>query len=143
MSLAMSKQEREQYLADLHVGIVSIPANDMGPLTVPIWYMYEPGKDVWMLTGRNSLKAKALKQADRISLCVQSETPPYRYVSVEGPAEVRAPDDLNQQLLAMATRYLGEDGGKQYAAASPGDDSSSIIISIAPERWYTVDYGKR
>lgn len=139
----MSKQQREQFLADLHVGIVSIPAPGRGPLTVPIWYIYEPGKDVWMITGRNSRKGKLLQQADRISLCVQTETPPYQYVSVEGPVVLRDPDDLNQQLLAMATRYLGEDGGKQYAAESTGDPSGSIIVSIEPQGWYTVDYNKR
>jgi len=139
----MNKQEREEFLADLHVGIVSIPAHDRGPLTVPIWYIYEPGKDVWMLTGRDSRKGRLLDQADRISLCVQTETAPYKYVSVEGPCAVRAPDDLKQQLLEMATRYLGEEGGKQYAAANPGGGSGSIIVSITPQTWYTVDYNKR
>lgn len=143
MSLAMSKQQREQFLADLHVGIVSIPAQDRGPLTVPIWYMYEPGKDVWMITGRNSIKGRLLNQADRISLCVQTESPPYQYVSVEGPGVVRDADDPQQQLLAMASRYLGEEGGKQYAAANPAEGSASIIVSITPQRWYTVDYSKR
>ncbi len=32
MSLAMSRKERETFLADLHVGIVSIPDGDQGPL---------------------------------------------------------------------------------------------------------------
>ena len=143
MSLAMSKHEREQFLADLHVGIVSIPEPGCGPLTVPIWYMYEPGSDLWMITGRNSRKGNLLKQADRISLCVQTESPPYRYVSVEGPARVRDADDVDRQLLEMASRYLGRDGGKQYADASSGDGSGSIIVTITPHRWYTVDYGKR
>ena len=51
MSLAMTKQERETFLADLHVGIISIPEDGRGPLTVPIWYSYEPGGE---LRGRNS-----------------------------------------------------------------------------------------
>jgi nitroimidazol reductase NimA-like FMN-containing flavoprotein (pyridoxamine 5'-phosphate oxidase superfamily) len=42
VSLAMTKQERERFLADLHVGIISIPEEGRGPLTVPIWYSYEP-----------------------------------------------------------------------------------------------------
>ncbi len=143
MSFTMTKREREQFLADLHVGVVSIPAQDRGPLTVPIWYMYEPGKDVWMMTGRDSIKGELLDQADRISMCVQNEAPPYQYVSVEEPRAVRDPEDLHGQLLAMATRYLGEEGGKQYAAANPGTKAGSIIVSLTPERWYTVDYGKR
>jgi len=33
----------ELFLADLHVAVISIPLMDRGPLTVPIWYVYEPG----------------------------------------------------------------------------------------------------
>ena len=43
MSLKMTKEEREAFLADLHVGVISIARDGRGPLTVPIWYDYEPG----------------------------------------------------------------------------------------------------
>ena len=42
MSLAMSKAQRETFLAGVHVAVISIPENSRGPLTVPIWYSYEP-----------------------------------------------------------------------------------------------------
>jgi hypothetical protein len=38
MSLAMTKPEREAFLADVHVGVISIPEPGRGPLTVPVWY---------------------------------------------------------------------------------------------------------
>ena len=40
MSLIMTKQERETFLADVHVGIINISDDGRGPLTVPIWYAY-------------------------------------------------------------------------------------------------------
>ena len=43
MSLAMTKKEREAFLADLHVGVISIEQAGSPPLTVPIWYDYQPG----------------------------------------------------------------------------------------------------
>ena len=46
MSLAMTRQEREGFLASVHVGIISIAEDGRGPLTVPIWYAYEPGKEL-------------------------------------------------------------------------------------------------
>jgi len=49
MSLAMSRQEREAFLAALHVGVISIERPGRGPLTVPIWYGYEPGGDLWIM----------------------------------------------------------------------------------------------
>ena len=76
MSFAMTQTEKETFLADLHVGIVSVSEPGRGPLTVPIWYIYEAGKDIWMLTGKDSRKGKLFAAAKRISLCVQTETPP-------------------------------------------------------------------
>jgi len=39
VSPTMTKQERESFLADLHVGVISIAEEGRGPLTVPIWYL--------------------------------------------------------------------------------------------------------
>ena len=50
MSLAMTKKEREAFLADLHVGVISIEQAGGPPLTVPIWYDYKPGAGVWAIT---------------------------------------------------------------------------------------------
>ena len=93
MSMNMSKAEREAFLADLHVGVVSVTQPGKGPLTVPIWYDYEPGGDVWMITGQGSLKGRLFAEATRISLCAQTETPPYQYVAVEGPVTIRDVQD--------------------------------------------------
>jgi hypothetical protein len=76
MSLTMKKQEREAFLADVHVGIISISDAGRGPLTVPIWYAYETEGDVRIMTGRESHKGRLLAQAGRFSLCAQTENPP-------------------------------------------------------------------
>ena len=140
MSMNMSKAEREAFLAGLHVGVVSVAEPGKGPLTVPIWYDYVPGGDVWMITGRTSIKGKLFQSVDRISLCAQTESPPYQYVSIEGPISIT--DLAAGQLEQMAIRYLGEQQGKAYAAAS-GEAGNSIVVSITPETWYTIDYNKR
>ena len=67
MSLAMTKDEREKFLAALHVGVISMEDPGRGPLTVPIWYMYEPGGELWVITDRDSRKGKLLKAGTRIS----------------------------------------------------------------------------
>lgn len=140
MSLAMSIDERDAFLSDLHVGVLGIARKSKGPLTVPIWYDYEPGGDVWMVMSGDSLKGKLLANTDRLSLCAQSEQAPYSYVSVEGPFRITQRTD--EQILHMAVRYLGEDLGPPYAAASEGGDDS-IVVTITPETWYTADYSKR
>ena len=140
MSLTMSSSERELFLSALHVGIISIPRATKGPLTVPIWYDYQPGGEVWVITDTDSIKAKLLTKASRISLCAQTETEPYQYVSVEGPFTTRP--STQEELLAMAVRYLGEEQGQAYAENSAGGGEGSIVVAIAPQTWFSVDYNK-
>ena len=137
---AMTQDEREEFLAGVHVGVISIERNEGPPLTVPVWYDYSPGGDVRVVMGRSSLKGRLITAAGRYSLCAQDEQAPYKYVSVEGSATMRAAE-LDQDLRPMATRYLGEQMGNSYADNSTGDDS--VVVAMTPERWYSVDYGKR
>ncbi len=137
----MSQAEREAFLADLHVGVLAIPRSEGGaPLTAPIWYAYEPGGAIEVITGRGSRKGKLLGPGTRVTLVAQTETAPYRYVSVEGQVSEIREADLEKDLRPMARRYLGTKGGDRYAEASGTDDS--IVVRIEPERWLTVDYGK-
>lgn len=144
-SLSMTRPERERFLADLRVGVISIADGERGPLTVPIWYGYEPGGELWIVTERDSRKGKLLLGVDRFSLCVQTETAPYKYVSVEGPIVALERADRDRHTRALAHRYLGKEGGDAYVASTTsadGADDGTIVVRMRPERWLTVDYTK-
>lgn len=133
----MTTAEREAFLTDLHVGILSIARDDKGPLALPIWYLYSGG-EVTISMSSSSAKAALLRQLGRASLTVQQEAPPYKYVMVEGPVTVV---HEHGDALALATRYLGTKMGALYAERNPpGDDS--VIARLRPERWLTCDYNK-
>ena len=139
----MSRAEREEFLAAVRVGVLSIADGTRGPLTVPVWYGYEPGGEVWFVTDRDSRKGKRLLLVDRVALCVQTETPPYRYVSVEGPIAGIERADLERHSRVLAHRYLGAEMGDRYLAGSgPEDRDGSIVVRVRPERWLSVDYSK-
>jgi len=107
----MSRAEREAFLAGVHVGVISVAEPGRGPLAVPIWYAYEPGGEILVVTDRDSRKGRLLAQARRFSLVAQTETAPYQYVSVEGPVVAIEPADLERHLRPMARRYLGREMG--------------------------------
>jgi len=137
----MSEQERQEFLAGLHVGVISIERADGPPLTVPIWYGYEPGGLVWVITGADSLKGRLLHAARRFSLCAQTEKPPfYKYVSVEGPIVDVAPAELEADRRPLARRYFGPQMGDAYLTTSRGE--GNLKFSMRPTRWWTVDYTK-
>ena len=51
MSVTMTRDEREQFLAGVHVGVLSVASVDGGaPLAVPVWYVYQPGGPVKRLS---------------------------------------------------------------------------------------------
>jgi nitroimidazol reductase NimA-like FMN-containing flavoprotein (pyridoxamine 5'-phosphate oxidase superfamily) len=142
MPPAMTKEEREAFLADLHVGVISIAEEGRGPLTVPIWYSYEPGGEIRIITARSSRKGKLLEQAGRFSLCAQAETPPYKYVSVEGPIVAIEGADLERDRRPLARRYFGAQLGDSYIE-NTRDLVGQVLIRMRPERWLTVDYAKQ
>ena len=137
----MTESERQEFLAGLHVGVLGLERADGPPLVLPVWYSYEPGGDVEVLTSASSLKGRLAAAAGRGSLCAQQEELPYKYVSVEGSIEIdELGDDAKSAVEPMAIRYLGEEMGRGYAAGDTASDE--IRIRIRPDRWFSVDYAK-
>ncbi|TDC82068.1 pyridoxamine 5'-phosphate oxidase [Actinomadura sp. 7K507] len=139
----MSAAEREAYLAEIRVGVLSITeGTERGPLAIPVWYLYEPGGEVTFITGRDSRKMALVQTAGRVSLVVQDASLPYRYVSVEGPV-VSIEDPARQEdRRTLAERYLGTEGAAQYLESTKDVADTMVLVRIRPERWYTRDYSK-
>jgi nitroimidazol reductase NimA-like FMN-containing flavoprotein (pyridoxamine 5'-phosphate oxidase superfamily) len=132
VALTMTPRERETFLAGLHVGVIGIADEGRGPLTVPVWYAYEPGGEVRVITSRTSRKGRLLEKGARFSLCAQTETPPYKYVSVEGAIVGVDRADVERDLRPIARRYLGIDGGDAYiASTSTSKTFSSACVRSA------------
>jgi uncharacterized protein len=136
--LSMSKQEREEFLAALHVGVLAVDRPDGPPLVVPIWYRYAAGGVVEFNTEGSSEKVQLLKQSGHASLCAQREELPYAYVTVDGPVEVESTDQATR--VDIATRYLGSPAGAQYVDTYP--DGDDVVVRLHPTRWRTMDFSK-
>jgi nitroimidazol reductase NimA-like FMN-containing flavoprotein (pyridoxamine 5'-phosphate oxidase superfamily) len=139
MSVVMSAAGREEFLAGVRVGVLSVAGAAAGrTLAVPVWYSYQPGGLLTVLTGRRSRKAGAIRAAGRFGLCAQDAAPPYRYVSVEGP--LVAEEELAEaERLAMARRYLGPAGGDRYVADNPDPQHKNVAFRMRPEHWLSQD----
>ncbi|ULP48202.1 pyridoxamine 5'-phosphate oxidase family protein [Mycolicibacter virginiensis] len=139
MPKPLTEPERQQFLADKHIAVLSVAATDgRPPASVPIWYDYTPGGDILVNTGAGRRKAKLIEQAGAVTLVVQREELPYQYVIVEGTVVNAATPAPLQQREAIAVRYLGQEGGRAFAANMDG--ASSVLFTIRPDRWLTADY---
>jgi PPOX class probable F420-dependent enzyme len=132
----MTREERQAFLAGVHVGVLAIDEPGRGPHALPIWYDVIDDEVVARIDG-DSRKAALLQAAGRATLTVQTETAPYQYVSVEGPVTV-GPRDLDD--LALAVRYLGPELGAWYVENAPAEHST--VVTLRPEHWRTFDFGK-
>ena len=140
MDYRMTQAQKEEFLAGVHVAILSLNQPDRGPLSVPVWYWYEPGGQLCFETEPGSRKGRELGIGTRVSLGVQNETAPYAYVSVEGRITEIAEDDLEQHQIPMAIRYLGETGGREFIDSLPPTEWKRYILS--PDRWLSYDGSK-
>ena len=135
----MTSGEREQYLSELHVGVIAVERPGRAPLAVPIWYGYEPGGEVLLWTQADSMKHRLIRDAGRFTITVQDERPPYRYVTAEGDVTAIEPAE-DAEVRAIAVRYLGEQDGGRFADENL--NSGSIVIRMRPQRWLSTDYSK-
>ena len=138
--MALSKDERELFLAEPHVAALTVSAGpDRAPLTVPIWYQYSPGGQPWVLTGLGSRKHKLIEKAGRFSLMVERVEPSVRYVTVEGTVAGIAPA-TDEQGYEMAARYVAADKLEDYLAYAESY-GEQVAIFLQPERWLSADLG--
>ena len=134
----MTKEEREAFLADVHVAVLAVDEPGRAPLAMPVWYLYEDGQ-VLVWTEGSSVKADLMRAAGRATLTVQDEAPPYKYVTIEGPVTVEPTPDRGEQEVAI--RYLGPEVGAWWIDNNPGT-GDTVLARITPERWRTFDFAK-
>ena len=134
---AMTRDEREVFLADVHVGMLAIDEPGRGPLNLPIWYLYRDGV-VLISIGGETLKARLLRAAGRATMTVQTETAPYQYLSVEGPVTL---EPKRHDSLELATRYIGPELGQWYVENN-ADTGDVVTVVLTPEHWRTHDFSK-
>ncbi len=144
MPRPMTEKERQEFLAEAHVGVLSVADGERPPHATPVWYAYEPGGDLTFFTGtqgRRSRKAGLVEGAGVVSLTVQREEFPYRYVTVEGTVVAVDRPPAAEQALAIARRYMPEEAAVGFVEAELGDPSGEFVLfEIRPDRWLTFDF---
>ncbi|PXX70698.1 pyridoxamine 5'-phosphate oxidase [Nocardia tenerifensis] len=138
--MALTLKERQEFLAQPHVAALSVAGGaGRGPLSVPIWYQYEPGGEPWILTGAESRKMRSIKESGRFTLMVQRTEPTTRYVSVEGAVSKIAPitDEAHVELVR---RYLSGDAVDKYLKQAAGF-GEQLAVYLRPEHWLSADLG--
>ena len=146
MPRPLTEQEQEAFLAEPRIAVLSLPSdNERPPLTFPTWYGYQPGGEITYYTHRTEPKSRKLRllhEGSALSLCVQREEPPYRYVTVEGTVVEENEAPTAEQKFAIVRRYMPEQEAWAYLNAEMEAATNLVLFTVRPDRWTGFDFGE-
>ena len=144
MPRPLTEQEQEAFLAEPRIAVLSLPSdNERPPLTFPTWYGYQVGGEITYYTHRiepKSRKLRLLHEGSSLSLCVQREAPPYKYVTVEGTVIDENEAPTTEQKFAIVRRYMPEQDAWAYLNAELESATNLVLFTIRPDRWTGFDF---
>lgn len=83
---------------------------------VPIWYTLDEEGNIIFNTGDKSVKAKNIQRDNRVRVCVDDQTAPFSFVTIDGNAEIISdtPTEIFKWAKIIAARYMGNDKAEVY-----------------------------
>lgn len=118
--------EQKRFAAEANVAVLASVDGKGRPHATPIWYLFDDGEFV-LSVGRGGQKHRNLERNPEVTLVIDSRVVPYYALMVSGTMEI-GPQLSDEQRLAMATRYLGDDLGKRYVEFTTGEDSVGLRL---------------
>jgi PPOX class probable F420-dependent enzyme len=144
----MSKKEIRKFLMqDTFTGKLATVKKDGSSHIVPIWFVLDVSnkksagggrrgedEDIIFTTNGTSIKAKNIRRDNRVSICVDDQTPPFSFVTVYGVAKIQRckQNELFRFATKIARRYMGKDNAELYGRRNSTE--GEVLVRIKPKR---------
>jgi PPOX class probable F420-dependent enzyme len=144
----MSKKEIRKFLMqDTFTGKLATVKKDGSSHIVPIWFVLDVSnkksagvgrrgedEDIIFTTNGTSIKAKNIRRDNRVSICVDDQTPPFSFVTVYGIAKIQRckQNELFRFATKIARRYMGKDNAELYGRRN--STAGEVLVRIKPKR---------
>ena len=100
---------------------------------VPIWFVldYRNNEDnlgnMYFTTFIGSVKAENIQRDNRISMCIDDQTPPFSFVTIHGTAKLYPykQKEVLKWATRIAERYIGKKDSKAYGERNSGEGAST------------------
>lgn len=109
------------------------------PHVVPIWCQYKGGEIV-MITGPKADKVPALQRNGAVAITIDSSTPPYNALLIDGTATVERTEGMAPEYPEIVRRYLGL-AADAYLGRMRVKEQRRIRVKI--DSWRVLDFVKR
>ena len=134
----MTPEEMNAYLDETHIAHLATLKRDGSPHLTPLWYQYDNG-NLYMITEGSLLKARNIKRDSRVAVSISNDQEPYKYVLMEGNAEV-SNRDVEKITHSVCTRYSGQEEGSKLAEAIM-DGGRTVVLIVHPTKIITWSVG--
>ena len=139
----MSKSEIKMFLMDgTFTAKFTTIKKDGSPHVVPIWFVLDGRKDrttnqiedIIFTTYERSIKAKNIQRNNRVSICVDDQTPQYSFVTIHGIGKIyhHKQNELLKWAAKIARWYVGKSNAKAYGKINSTE--GAILARIKPKK---------
>lgn len=143
----MSKEEIEKFLMQgTFTGKLATTKKDGSSHVVPIWFVFDSNNndgrvsetekegydDIIFTTSSGSAKARNIQRENRVSICVDDQTPPFSYVVIYGTARIQHCEqtELFRFATKIAQRYVGKEVAELYGKRNSAE--GEVLVRIKP-----------
>ena len=138
----MSKAEIGRFLMQgTFTGKLATVKKDGSSHVVPIWFVLDNRNsrgrkigDIILTTGDTSVKAQNIQQDNRVSICIDDQTPPFSFVTIFGTAKIHPykQKEVLRWATKIAERYMGKDNAEAYGKRN--SEEGLVLVRIKPRR---------
>jgi len=124
--MAKLSDAQKSFLEQPFVGTATTLREDGSPHSTIVWVDVEDGS-VSFNTALGRAKPNHLQKDPRAGILVVDPSDPYKWVAVDGPAELTT-DGADAQIDKLAKKYIGKD---EYPWRKP--EEQRVTVRITPE----------
>jgi PPOX class probable F420-dependent enzyme len=141
----MSEKEIRRFLMQgTFTGKLATVKKDGSSHIAPIWFVLDASNkngngdrkdgDIIFTTNGSSVKAKNIERDNRVSICVDDQTPPFSFVIVYGTAKIHhyRQNELFRFATRIARRYMGKDNAEDYGRRNSAE--GEVLVRIKAKR---------
>ena len=143
MSIVMSSPEIDDFLSDGHTARIATVKPDNSPHVTPVWYLWE-NKQLLMTIPKDSVKARNIRQNNKVAVTIDTDKTPIKAVIIEGTAKF---EELSNEMKKkndrrMAAKYVKTEYLDEYLEWSDAEGVEYIYLRICPEKIVSWDSSK-
>ena len=144
MTVRMAKMSTEEMVRFLmqgtFTGKLATTRKDRGSHVVPIWFVLDNKNsrdeigDIVFIIYDKSVEAKNIKKDNRISICVDDQTPMFSFVTIFGTAKIipYKQEEVLMWATKIAERYMGKEKADEYGRRNSSE--GTVLVRITPKR---------